>query len=160
MFPTLDPPTGEPMKVGLVNTEGVPGLDFPDIRINIGATFDYLNEHGGYGNRPLEIVNCTANGSPEGSQACAQEVVGQGVELVLLGLDLFPDYATYTASDVPVIGLLPILPGRLHGERTLLHGGNATTMGSIAAVADQEFGARRSASSAPTTPAPTPARRR
>ena len=31
-FPTYGPPSGDPMVVGLVNTEGVPGLDFPDIR--------------------------------------------------------------------------------------------------------------------------------
>ena len=142
VFPHLDPPTGEVLRIGLVNTEGSPGLDFPDIRINIGATFDYLNQHGGYGGRPLELVNCTANGSPETSQACAQEMVGEGVELVLLGLDLFPDYATYTAADVPVIGMLPILPGDYTANALFLTGGNATTMGSIAAVADQHFEAK------------------
>lgn len=130
------------MKIGLVNTEGTPGLDFPDIRINVGATFDYLNEHGGYGDRPLELVNCTADGSPEASQACAQELVGEGVELVLLGLDLFPDYATYTASALPVIGLLPILPGDYTADALFYTGGNATTFGAAAAVADQFFEAR------------------
>ena len=142
VFPTLPPPTGEAMKIGLVNTEGTPGLDFPDIRINVGATFDYLNEHGGYGERPLELVNCTVDGSPEASQACAQEIVGEGVELVFLGLDLFPDYATYTASDIPVVGLLPILPGDYTADALFYTGGNATTNGAIAAGADQEFEAR------------------
>ncbi len=139
VFPLLSPPTGEPMKIGLVNTEGAPGLDFPDIRMNVGGTFDYLNQHGGYGGRPLELVNCTANGSPETSQACAQEMVGENVELVLLGLDLFPDYATYTAADVPVIGMLPILPGDYSANALFLTGGNATTMGSVAAVAKEHF---------------------
>jgi hypothetical protein len=142
VFPLLDPPTGEPLKIGLVNTEGVPGLDFPDIRINIGATFDYLNQHGGYGGRPLELVNCTAAGSPETSQVCAQEMVGNNVELVLLGLDLFPDYATYTAADLPVIGMLPILPGDYSADALFMTGGNATTMGTVAAVADQHFAAK------------------
>ena len=141
IFSDLGPPEGDPLKVALVNTEGAPGLDFPDIRINVGATFDYLNEHGGYGGRPLELVDCPANGSPESSQACAQEVVGQDVELVLIGLDLFPDYATYSAAGVPVIGMLPILPGDFSADALFLTGGNATTMGAIAAVIDQHFGA-------------------
>ena len=141
VFPFLSPPGGESMKVGLVNTEGAPGLDFPDIRQAISGSFDYLNQHGGYGDRPLELVTCTANGSPETSQACAQEMVGEGVELVLLGLDLFPDYATYTAADVPVIGMLPILPMDYTANALFMTGGNATTTGSMAAVADQYFGA-------------------
>ncbi|WP_395159242.1 ABC transporter substrate-binding protein [Ilumatobacter sp.] len=141
VFPTLAPPTGEPIKVGLVNSEGSPGLDFPDIRTNVSAAVDYLNEHGGLGNRPIELVHCAVNGAPDTSQACAQELTGKGVELVLLGLDLFPDYATYTAADVPVIGMLPILPGDYAANALFLTGGNATTMASIAAVAKDHFGA-------------------
>ncbi len=66
------------------------------------AAVDYLNEHGGMGGRPIRLESCAASGSPETSQACAQELAGKNVELVLLGLDLFPDYATYTAADIPV----------------------------------------------------------
>lgn len=142
VFPELPPPTGEPITVALVNSEGSPGLDFPDVRENVGATVDYLNEHGGFGNRPIELVNCTVKGSPETSQACAQEVAGKDVELVLLGLDLFPDYATYTAADIPVIGMLPILPGDYTSNALFLTGGNATTMGAVAAAADQHYGAK------------------
>ena len=71
---------------------------FPEIRLQIESAVDYLNEHGGMGGRPIELQSCVAKGSPETSQACAQELVGKNVELVMLGLDLFPDYATYTAA--------------------------------------------------------------
>jgi branched-chain amino acid transport system substrate-binding protein len=142
VFPDLPPPTGEPIVIGLVNTEGTPGLDFPDIRLDVAGTVDYLNQHGGFGGRPIELENCTVNGSPETSQACAQELTGKGVELVLLGLDLFPDYATYTAADVPVIGVLPILPGDYTADALFLTGGNATTMAAAAAVAKNHFNAQ------------------
>ena len=72
---------------------------------------DFLNAHGGFGGRPIEIEHCTAAGSPETSQACAQELAGKGVEMVMLGLDLFPGYDTFTAAGIPVVGVLPILPG-------------------------------------------------
>ncbi|MGH9271251.1 MAG: ABC transporter substrate-binding protein, partial [Ilumatobacteraceae bacterium] len=141
VFPDLAPPTGDPMVLGLVNTEGTPGLDFPDIRLAIAGTVDYLNQHGGVGGRPITLETCTANGSPETSQACAQELTGKGVEMVLLGLDLFPDYATYTAAGVPVVGMLPILPGDYGANAWFLTGGNATVMAAAAGVAKDHFGA-------------------
>ncbi len=140
-FPDLGPPTGPEMVVGLVNTEGTPGLDFPEIRVTIEAAVDYLNEHGGMGGRPIKVENCTVKGSPETSQACAQELAGKNVELVLLGLDLFPDYATYTAAKIPVIGVLPILPGDYTANALFLTGGNATVAAAMAAVAKEHFSA-------------------
>jgi ABC-type branched-subunit amino acid transport system substrate-binding protein len=142
-FPDLAPPTGDEIVIGLVNTEGTPGLDFPEIRIDVQASADYLNEHGGLGGRPIKIENCTAKGSPETSQACAQELAGKGVEMVLLGLDLFPDYATYTAANIPVVGVLPILPGDYTANALFLTGGNATTTGAMAAVAKEHFKAQK-----------------
>jgi branched-chain amino acid transport system substrate-binding protein len=141
VFPTLGPPTGTPIRVGLVNTEGAPGLDFPEIRTYIEGAVTYLNEHGGMGGRPIELETCVVNGSPETSQACAQELTGNDVELVMLGLDLFPDYATYTAASVPVVGVLPILPGDYTADALFLTGGNATVMAATAGVAKDHFGA-------------------
>jgi branched-chain amino acid transport system substrate-binding protein len=139
VFPTLDPPTGEEMLVGFVNSEGTPGLDFPEMRVDMQATVDYLNQHGGLGGRPVKLEVCAVKGSPETSQACAQELAGKGVELVLIGLDLFPDYPTYTAANIPVIGVLPILPGDYTANALFLTGGNATTMGAIAAAAKDHY---------------------
>ena len=49
------PPTGPEMIVGMVNTEGTPGLDFPDMRRFAEAAFEYLNTSGGFGNRPVKF---------------------------------------------------------------------------------------------------------
>ncbi len=141
-FPSLAPPTGKEMVIGLVNSEGTPGLDFPEMRIDIEAAVDYLNQHGGMGGRPIKLETCATKASPESSQACAQEMAGKNVELVLIGLDLFPDYATYTAANIPVIGVLPILPGDYTANALFLTGGNATTTGAMAAVAKDHFGAK------------------
>ena len=137
------PPTGPEMLVGMVNTEGNPnGLDFPDIRRFAEAAFEYMNAHGGFGGRPVKLETCVAGGTPETSQACAQELVGKGVELVLLGLDLFPDYATYSAANVPVIGVLPILPPDNTAEALFLTGGNATTTAVMAVIAQDRYQAK------------------
>lgn len=136
------PPTGPEMVVGMVNTEGGAGLDFPDIRRFLSAAVDYTNEHGGLGNRPVKLETCVANGSPETSQACAQELVGKNVELILLGLDLFPDYKVYEAAGIPVIGVLPILPIDYTANALFLTGGNATSQAAIAAVAKDYYDAK------------------
>ncbi|WP_051062963.1 ABC transporter substrate-binding protein [Ilumatobacter nonamiensis] len=141
VFPDLGPPSGEEMVIGLVNTEGVPGLDFPDIRNFINASADYLNQHGGVGDRPITVESCTANGSPEGSQACAQELTGKNVELVIIGLDVFPDYTTYEAAGTPLVGMLPLTPIDNTAPVRYLTGGNVTTNGTMAAVAVDHFGA-------------------
>ena len=142
-FPQLGAPTGDPITLGLVNTEGVPGLDFPDLRIAIQGSVDYLNLHGGLGGRPIKLETCVSKAAPESSQACAQELVGKGVEMALLGLDLFPDYATYKAGGVPVVGVLPILPGDYSADALFLTGGNATTMAAVARVAKEKFNATK-----------------
>ena len=137
------PPTGPEMVVGMVNTEGGAGLDFPDIRRFVEAAVEYTNQHGGLGNRPVKLETCIANGSPETSQACAQELVGKNVELILLGLDLFPDYKTYEAASIPIIGVLPILPIDYTANALFLTGGNATSQAAIAAVAKEYYSASK-----------------
>jgi hypothetical protein len=140
-FPDLAPPTGEEMVVGLVNSEGSPGLDFPDVRNFSQATVDYLNEHGGFGGRPIKLETCATPGSPEGSQACAQELTAKNVEMVIIGLDVFVDYATYEAAGTPLVGMLPILPTDNTANARYLTGGNSTTVGQMAAVVKEFFGA-------------------
>ena len=136
------PATGEPMLVGMVNTEGTPGLDFPELRTDTDLAIDYLNAHGGVGGRPIEVEHCAGIGSPETSQACAQELAGKGVEFVMLGLDLFPGYATFEASGIPVFGALPILPGDYTANALFVSGGNVTTMGMMAGLAVEHFDAK------------------
>ncbi len=141
-FGALPPATGEPIVLGMVNTEGVAGLDFPEMRTDTELAVAWVNEHGGFGGRPVEIEHCTAAGSPESSQACAQELVGKGVEMVMLGLDLFPGYDTFTAAGVPVVGALPVLPPDYTANALFFTGGNATTMAAMVALAVEEFDAQ------------------
>ncbi len=141
-FPNLDPPTGEPFVIGLVNTEGTPGLDFPEIRGAISGAMDYLNDHGGYGGRPIVLESCSAQGSPETSQACAQELAGKNVELVMLGVDVFAAFATYDAAGIPVVGMLPLLPGDFSANALFVGGGNVFAGAATAAVAKDHFNAK------------------
>lgn len=141
-FAALAPPTGETMVVGLVNTEGPAGLNFPEIRTIAAASVEYLNQHGGMGGRPLQLETCVADASPESSQACAQELAGKDAEMVFLGLDLFPDYPTYDAAGIPLVGILPLFPADYAAEAMYMNGGNATLGAAIAATSEQLFQAQ------------------
>lgn len=140
---SMGPPTGEPIVIGHVNTEGPAGLNFPEIEEATRASIDYLNEHGGFGNRPVQLEVCIADGGPESSQACAQELAGKGAEMVLLGLDLFPDYATYDASGIPVAGILPLFPADFASSAIYLSGGNAALGAGNAYAVVEFFGASK-----------------
>ena len=142
-FPTLKPATGPVFTIGMTNTEGAAGgLDYPEIRTMAQSSVDYLNKHGGIGGRKIKLEACVVKASPETSAACAQELVGKKVDAILLGLDIFPAYATYDAAGIPVFGVLPILPGDYTAKAVLFGGGNATSMAATAAAAKVKYNAK------------------
>ena len=142
-FPTLKPATGPVFTIGMTNTEGAAGgLDYPEIRTMAQSAVDYLNKRGGIGGRKIKLEACVVKASPETSAACAQELVGKKVDAVLLGLDIFPGYATYDAAGIPVFGVLPILPGDYTAKAILFGGGNATSMAATAAAAKVKYNAK------------------
>ena len=66
-------PTGEPLKIGLINQENET-VAFPEGSAAAAATVAYLNaEKGGIGGRPAELVLCTAGDSAESAVACANK---------------------------------------------------------------------------------------
>jgi branched-chain amino acid transport system substrate-binding protein len=151
-FRTLERPAGDSILVGFVNSEGAPGLDFPEMRIDTQLAIDFLNEHGGMGDRPIQMVSCAVSGSPESSQECAQTLIGEEVELVMLGLDLFPAYDTYAAASIPVFGAIPVLPDDFSADALYITGGNATAMAGIAGYAVDGLGATSAAIISPDNP--------
>lgn len=130
---TLPAPSGEPFVVGVVNTEGAPGLDFPDFTNAFKAAAEYANtELGGFGGRPVQLEICISQGSPESSQACAQDLAAKGVDLAMIGLDIFVDYPTFGAAGIPVIGAVPILPPDYSADAVYITAGNLVVQGSTA----------------------------
>jgi branched-chain amino acid transport system substrate-binding protein len=134
--------TGEPFTIGVVNIEGAPSFDFPEFTDGFDAAAKYVNEHGGLAGRPIKIEECIAQGTPESSQQCAQELASKKVELALIGLDIFTDYKTFSAAGIPVIGSVPILPGDYTADAIYLTGGNLSAMSAIAKVAQTDVKAK------------------
>lgn len=141
--------------IGVVNTEGVPGLDFPEFTVAFEAAARYVNAQlGGFGGRPVRLEVCKAAGSPESSQACAQQLAAKHVDLVMLGIDVFVAYPTYAAAGIPVYGAVPVLPADYTADAVYLTAGNLVIMAATANAATNPafLGARRVAVIANDTP--------
>jgi branched-chain amino acid transport system substrate-binding protein len=138
---TVAPPTGEPFVIGVVNTEGAPGLDFPEFTTAFEAAAAHINRDlGGFQGRPVQLEVCIAKGSPESSQACAQELADVQVDLVMLGIDIFVAYPTYAAAGIPVIGAVPVLPTDYTADAVFITAGNLVVQGSTAnAITNPEY---------------------
>jgi branched-chain amino acid transport system substrate-binding protein len=68
-----DGPSGEPVKIGLINQE-TETIAFPELSAAAQAATDYLNaEEGGVDGRPLELVVCKTGDTAESAVACAND---------------------------------------------------------------------------------------
>src|SRR5918995_3732178 len=75
-------PTGEPITIGFVNSEGG-AFSVPELRVGNEVAAEYVNSHlGGVAGRPLEVVRCATDGSPESSIDCANQLVESGAVAV------------------------------------------------------------------------------
>jgi branched-chain amino acid transport system substrate-binding protein len=73
---------GEPVKIGVVVTEG-PTLSLKGERIGAEIAAAYANaELGGIAGRPIELVSCAPVGTPESTRSCANEMIDAGVSAV------------------------------------------------------------------------------
>jgi branched-chain amino acid transport system substrate-binding protein len=103
--------TGDPIRIGHINQEDVPFGSFPEVRMGAEAAVAFINaELGGIGGRPVELVTCIADFSPEGSQNCAQEMVRADVVAVVGGIDIMSSASipVLEQNQIPYIGGIPV----------------------------------------------------
>lgn len=86
------PADGEPIIIGLANDEGA-AVNFPEYRVGAEAAVQYINENGGVNGRPIELIICIADGSPEASVNCANQFVDGGAIAYVAGLEVGSDAA-------------------------------------------------------------------
>ena len=83
--------TGEPIKIGYVNTD-TGATAIPELTEGAEIAADRINQHGGgIGGRPIELITCGTDGTPESSASCANEMISEGVVAVIEGADLGSD---------------------------------------------------------------------
>src|SRR4051794_8682860 len=77
-------PTGDPIKVGVIYTEGIPGFVNGEPRFAAQAGISYLNSRaGGIGGRPVQGVYCNDRNDPALDSQCARQFVDANVVAVI-----------------------------------------------------------------------------
>ena len=137
------PPSSTPSNaivIGLINTEDAPVGSFPDLRRGALAAEHYVNDNGGVGQRPIDLVPCVTDGTPESSQACANKLLARHPVAVIGGVDLgaAASLPPLQSAGVPYVGGTPVSTDALTSNGSFMFtGGTATeVLGEVAYAAD------------------------
>lgn len=100
---------GPPVRVGFLNPSGG-AVPQPGADTGAEAAVDYINgELGGIGGRPIEVVSCDTDTTPEKATSCANTFVEEGVVAVMDGFNLSSSATlpVLTAAGIPLVGMIP-----------------------------------------------------
>ncbi|HET6665625.1 MAG TPA: ABC transporter substrate-binding protein [Acidimicrobiales bacterium] len=137
------PLTGDPVRIGFINSEGG-AFSVPELRVGSEVAEDLVNTQlGGIGGRPLEVIRCATDGSPEASIDCANQLVEAGVVVVQEGTDLGADAVLPILADagIPLVGHVQFGPGRMFDSNSYYFGAAALAYGAAALQFYDEQGA-------------------
>ena len=138
---------GEPIKIGMINQENEIFGDFPELRQAALAAVEWVNnELGGVGGRPLELLPCNTNFSPEEARQCALDHVREGVVAVTAGINIqsADAIAVYEENGIPLLGGIPVNDIDMTSE--IAHqwsGGTAGMFSAWSFFAVEELGAEK-----------------
>ncbi len=138
---------GEPIKIGMINQENEVFGDFPELRQAASAAVEWVNkELGGVGGRPLELLPCNTNFSPEEARQCALDHVREGVVAVTAGINISSAdaMAVYEQNGIPLLGGIPVNDIDMTSE--IAHqwsGGTAGMFSAWSYYAAEELGAEK-----------------
>lgn len=142
--PTGQPPLeGDPVRIGFINSEGG-AFSVPELRVGSEVAEDLVNTQlGGVGGRPIEVIRCATDGSPEASIDCANQLVEAGVVVVQEGTDLGADAILPILADagIPLVGHVQFGPGRMFDTNSYYFGAAALAYGAAALQFYDEQGA-------------------
>lgn len=99
---------GPPVKVGFLNPSGGP-VPQPGADTGATAAVDYVNgQLGGIGGRPLELVSCDTDTTPESATSCANTFVEEGVVAVMDGFNLSSSATlpVLSSAKIPLVGMI------------------------------------------------------
>lgn len=100
----------EPIRIGMINQENTPLGSFPEMRGAAEAAVAFVNaELGGVDGRPIELTTCITSFSVEQSQACAQQMVQEGVVALAGGIDVTSNGSipVLQQNNIPTVGGVP-----------------------------------------------------
>jgi branched-chain amino acid transport system substrate-binding protein len=137
------PVSGEPVKVGIIYTAGVEGIDLPDLADGAEVAADYVNtELGGFDGHPVEIVACNDGGDAAENVACAEQFVDEGV-IAVGGLSpVWGDNGMAIVGEAGIPSItIPVSNNEFIGENSWpLDGGSAAAFPALAKYFAEDVG--------------------
>jgi branched-chain amino acid transport system substrate-binding protein len=127
--------TGEPIVLGFINNEGGAAFSVPELTVGSQVAVDYVNNKlNGVNGRPLKVVRCTTDGSPEKSIDCANKLIEQKVVAIQEGTDLGADaiLPILAAANVPLVGHVQFGAARMFDKNSWYFGTAAIAYGGAA----------------------------
>jgi branched-chain amino acid transport system substrate-binding protein len=152
--PTGKKATGVPIKIGFINNEGG-AFSVPELRVGSEVAVDHVNNVlGGIKGRPLEVVRCNSDGSPEKSIDCANKLVEAKVALVQQGTDLGSDAILPILKDakIPMVGHVQFGPAQMGDPNSYFFGAAAAAYGGVSLKFYADQGAKSIAWLLPDVP--------
>ncbi|KAA0233916.1 MAG: hypothetical protein JJLCMIEE_01093 [Acidimicrobiales bacterium] len=140
-------PSGEPIVVGFMSLEDSAIASFPESRESAQAAVDYINyELGGVDGRPIQLEVCVSSGSPEESEACANQILEADPVAVTGGADLGTDVSLpiYAAAGVSLAGTAPVGLAEYTADNSYLFvGGTLAEFGAQVMFIDETLEAQK-----------------
>ena len=112
--------TGTPYVFGTDSTDSSQSLSLADAADGFVAWADYTNAHGGILGHPVKIVRCNDQGTPDGSSACARQLIQNSSVLAVAGSES-PVIASageplLAAAGLPYVCGNPLSPPEFQGS--------------------------------------------
>lgn len=104
-----DQPAGDPVRIGLFDPSAG-GYKSLGVGVGARAGVDYVNsELGGIHDRPVELVTCATDGTPETTISCANKFAEDDVVAALDGFNTTSSSAIdiLTTAGIPLVGGIP-----------------------------------------------------
>jgi branched-chain amino acid transport system substrate-binding protein len=123
--PSGPAPTGEPVKIMIVGARNHPVVTQEHMFAAAQARVDYVNDSGGLGGRPLQLVVCDANLDPNLEAGCLDQAVRENVAAIVGSMLLFTrDYSKLEAAAIPLVATQSLSPGEIAYPHAYLLGNN------------------------------------
>jgi branched-chain amino acid transport system substrate-binding protein len=97
--------SGAPVKIGFVDIERDLGIDFSTQRKVAQQAVEYLNQTGGIGAHPVELIPCATKAASGGADCANQMVQQKAVAVLTFGaIDTASMYPILKSAGIPVLG--------------------------------------------------------
>lgn len=114
--------SGEPVVLAMINNEGGPVGNFPQLREAAQAAVKWVNEtQGGVHGRPIELRTCVSDGNPQVSAGCANKLIDDRPVAIVGGADFGTAAAMpiFEKADLAYLGGTPFAAAELTSDNSV-----------------------------------------